>query len=248
MRKINNKGVTLIELIVSFAIVGVAIIYFFQTLYTVKKVYSTARNETNKYVDKDYTYRILDKYFDSKSLFDTNNICNRLNLPCSDVKYVEYSNGMNHYTITFNDNYEGEFYKLKNIMNEFDLENSIITDGEGNEVIENCTYACAINTKINSDIHVSGNGEGNPSYLSLKVNQPIVYEKLTIERYKNRSELVCSYTINDGIPTVFNNNDFKHIDDEYFNGTLQRIKVIHPGNGYYNTCYASIKYIKFKES
>ena len=29
MKKINNKGVTLVELIVSFALVGVAIIYFF---------------------------------------------------------------------------------------------------------------------------------------------------------------------------------------------------------------------------
>ena len=37
MRKINNKGVSLIELIVSFAIVGVAIIYFFQTLYIPQK-------------------------------------------------------------------------------------------------------------------------------------------------------------------------------------------------------------------
>ena len=35
VNKLNNKGVTLVELIVSFAIVGVAIIYFFQTLSTV---------------------------------------------------------------------------------------------------------------------------------------------------------------------------------------------------------------------
>ena len=40
MKKLNKKGVTLIELIVSFAIVGVAIIYFFQTLYTVKNIYT----------------------------------------------------------------------------------------------------------------------------------------------------------------------------------------------------------------
>ena len=58
--KLNNKGVTLVELIVSFAIVGVAIVYFFQTLTTVNKLYYKAREETNKFVDKDYALRIVD--------------------------------------------------------------------------------------------------------------------------------------------------------------------------------------------
>lgn len=69
--KMNNKGVTLIELIVSFAIVGVAIIYFFQTLYTVKKIYSTAQSETNDYVKINYTFRVLDALVDNgKCLVD----------------------------------------------------------------------------------------------------------------------------------------------------------------------------------
>lgn len=67
MNKLNNKGVTLVELIVSFAIVGVAIIYFFQTLSTVKKIYSDARNETNFYVKKDYDFRLIKAYLDSKA-------------------------------------------------------------------------------------------------------------------------------------------------------------------------------------
>lgn len=57
MKKLNNKGVTLVELIVSFAIVAVAIIYFFQTLYTVKTLYTQTNNETNEYVVKDYGLR-----------------------------------------------------------------------------------------------------------------------------------------------------------------------------------------------
>ncbi len=64
MKKLNNKGVTLIELIVSFMLVSVAIIYFFQTLYTVKDVYSTARRETNEFVIKDYALRIVDAYYE----------------------------------------------------------------------------------------------------------------------------------------------------------------------------------------
>ncbi len=67
MNKLNNKGVTLVELIVSFAIVGVAIIYFFQTLSTVKKIYSDAKNETNFYVKKDYDFRLIKAYLDSKA-------------------------------------------------------------------------------------------------------------------------------------------------------------------------------------
>lgn len=62
--KSNNKGVTIVELIVSFAIVAVAIIYFFQTLTTVNKLYKTARKETNEYVEKTYILKIVDTSFD----------------------------------------------------------------------------------------------------------------------------------------------------------------------------------------
>lgn len=63
MNKLNKKGVTLVELIVSFAIVGVAIIYFFQTLYTVKTIYQTAQEQTDRFVAKDYGLRIMDEYY-----------------------------------------------------------------------------------------------------------------------------------------------------------------------------------------
>lgn len=78
MKKLNNKGVTLVELIVSFAIVAVAIIYFFQTLYTVKDLYSQGMNETNEYVMKDYGLRMADAILENgynlstKAIFDYN--------------------------------------------------------------------------------------------------------------------------------------------------------------------------------
>ena len=65
MKKLNNKGVTLVELIVSFAIVAVAIIYFFQTLYTVKTLYSQTSEETDKYVMKDYALRLAKQNFEN---------------------------------------------------------------------------------------------------------------------------------------------------------------------------------------
>lgn len=67
MRKLNNKGVTLVELIVSFALVAVAVVYFFQTLYTVKSLYSKSTTETSEFVIKDYGLRLADAYIDSKN-------------------------------------------------------------------------------------------------------------------------------------------------------------------------------------
>ncbi len=58
---LNNKGVTLIELIVSFVLVAVAIIYFYQTLYTVKKLYNESQKDTKNFVDVNYAYRIIDE-------------------------------------------------------------------------------------------------------------------------------------------------------------------------------------------
>ena len=95
MRKINNKGVSLIELIVSFAIVGVAIIYFFQTLYMVKKVYTTARDETNKFVAKDYALRLLDKYIDENDT--TTDFCGKI-VNCTSIT-ENTDNGINTYKI-----------------------------------------------------------------------------------------------------------------------------------------------------
>lgn len=87
--RLNNKGITLIELIVSFAIVGVAIIYFFQTLYTVKKLYTTSREETQKYVDESYTFKVIDKYIDENGIKYLNNvnndICYEYGLPCTEL-------------------------------------------------------------------------------------------------------------------------------------------------------------------
>lgn len=62
--KLNNKGLTLAELIVSFMLVSVAIVYFFQTLITVNKLYQTAREETNEFIEKDYALRIADAWVD----------------------------------------------------------------------------------------------------------------------------------------------------------------------------------------
>lgn len=61
MKKLNNKGMTLIELIVSFVLVSVAVIYFYQTLTTVYKLYNDTRKETREYVDWNYAFRVANE-------------------------------------------------------------------------------------------------------------------------------------------------------------------------------------------
>lgn len=64
MKKMNNKGVTLVELIVSFAIVGVAVVYFYQTVNTVSKLYKTSKDDTNDYANATYVLRLVDAKLD----------------------------------------------------------------------------------------------------------------------------------------------------------------------------------------
>lgn len=91
MKKINKKGMTLIELVVSFAIIGVAIIYFFQTLYTVKKIYTSARDETNNYINVAYDFKILNQDFSLKEKeYKTTDYCKEYNLSCKEIKFAGY--------------------------------------------------------------------------------------------------------------------------------------------------------------
>lgn len=63
MKKLNNKGMTLVELIVSFAIVTVAVVYFSQSLVTTSKLFKNTKEETDAYVEEVYTYRLLEEMF-----------------------------------------------------------------------------------------------------------------------------------------------------------------------------------------
>lgn len=62
MKKLNKKGVTLIELIVSFAIVSIAMIYFYQTIVDLHRMYKNSNKATDEFVNKDYALRVLDAY------------------------------------------------------------------------------------------------------------------------------------------------------------------------------------------
>lgn len=75
MKKLNKKGVTLIELIVSFAIVSVALIYFYQTIVDLHRMYKNSNKATDEFVNKDYALRVLDAYIEKKGVSSLDNVC-----------------------------------------------------------------------------------------------------------------------------------------------------------------------------
>lgn len=77
MKKLNKKGVTLIELIVSFAIVSVALIYFYQTIVDLHRMYKNSNKATDEFVNKDYALRVLDAYIKKNGVtsLSTCNVC-----------------------------------------------------------------------------------------------------------------------------------------------------------------------------
>ena len=66
MKKMDNKGITLIELLVSFLLVTVASTYFYSTLDVVVKLYKESTLETQEYIDEDYAIRMAEAYLDNK--------------------------------------------------------------------------------------------------------------------------------------------------------------------------------------
>ena len=69
MKKLNKKGSSLVELIISITLVAVTVIYFSRTLVVVKNLYTDTKIETKRYVDENYNYRIL-SYIKKKNGID----------------------------------------------------------------------------------------------------------------------------------------------------------------------------------
>lgn len=94
MKKLNNKGITLAELIVSFAIVSVAVIYMYQTLLTINKMYSKAKTDITEFSKATFALRMADKliatnktsYTDKDKEWSFN-----INAPTTTGKYKYYN-------------------------------------------------------------------------------------------------------------------------------------------------------------
>lgn len=126
VRKLSNKGITLIELIVSFTLVAIAIIYFYQTLYTVKKLYSESQNETKEFVDVNYAYRIIDEL--NKNNLTSNDLCGKIK------KYKEKDNNF----LVENDcdeSSQGEFKRITFKLNNKDYSMYFYNNAESTPIV-----------------------------------------------------------------------------------------------------------------
>ncbi len=97
MKKLNNKGLTLAELIVSFALVSVAMLYFYQTVSTVSRLYKKSKDETNLFSESTYTLRLLNSYC-NKNRTDCNNT-NKINEFLKKIKSELEAKSVNEFTI-----------------------------------------------------------------------------------------------------------------------------------------------------
>lgn len=143
--KKNNKGVTLIELIVAFAIVSVATIYFFQTVSLVKRMYSNAREETNNYANKTYAMRVLDTYvsqYGTIGLTDGKVCSQLLGGYCNKIETYVYS-GSN---------------KMSDIYNNTFLFKFIAQDSSNNTLFTLYKYNSNINMPVTVDINAADVG------------------------------------------------------------------------------------------
>lgn len=58
--KNNQKGVTLVELIVSFMLVSVTVIYFMQIMIVVRRIYKKSQDDTELFVNRTYAIKIFE--------------------------------------------------------------------------------------------------------------------------------------------------------------------------------------------
>lgn len=138
MKKLNKKGVTLIELIVSFAIVSVALIYFYQTIVDLHRMYKNSNKATDEFVNKDYALRVLDAWATKSSgnlnKIKSSGICTKYNMGCVDSKTVyDGNNVIKKITlIDSSNNVLAVYYKYEKTLVDLKLESARALDEYGN--------------------------------------------------------------------------------------------------------------------
>ena len=137
----NNKGITIVELIISFAIVSVATIYFFQTFYTVKKIYFKTREKSKEYADVNYAFRMLyekgqcdNSIIKKLQKFNNTFSCRNSSTeePSGIIKIELEINGKNYLLYKYNPNAEG-------LLNQQEDQNSSIFNDIQNMFFEGFT-------------------------------------------------------------------------------------------------------------
>lgn len=154
MKKLNKKGVTLIELIVSFAIVSIAMIYFYQTIVDLHRMYKNSNKATDEFVNKDYALRVLDAWAtkpgNDLSLLPSD-FCTTYSLFCNNVTTSTESY---YKTATLTDGKISViYYKANKTLYQINIESMGIFDSDGN--IKNYTTLTEAMNSLNASDKLS---------------------------------------------------------------------------------------------
>lgn len=178
MKKLNKKGVTLIELIVSFAIVSIAMIYFYQTIVDLHRMYKNSNKATDEFVKKDYALRVLDAWAtkpgnDLSSL--PSGFCTTYSLFCNNVTT---STELYYKTATLTDGKISViYYKANKTLYQINIESKEIFDSDGN-IINYTILTNAMNSLNASDkLSVTFDNENKITYKITNSSGTELYSK-----------------------------------------------------------------------
>ena len=212
MKKLNNNGLTLAELIVSFALVSVAMLYFYQTVSTVSKLYKKSKDETNLFSESTYTLRLLNSYC-NKNRTDCNNT-NKINEFLKKIKSELEAKSVNEFTIngkiynkiTLDYKDEDRVYTLYAKRADVAVSKVVIDNTEEINVACYDNEECDIVDQINNELQKSLN------YIITVNDKKLVYYSKTDAKYTyDNIELTNK--------SVFNKNNV-------YNGTIHANSVI----------------------
>lgn len=184
--KINKKGITLVELIVSFTLVSVAVIYFYQTLYTVKKIYVDARDHTNSFVEKSYKFKLA--YNELKNCTDSHDGINSKKIDDEKLYYYCSDNTVKQYYGAYGEDggSSGDFNTDSSLDNYFEV--SKITDIDFSSD-EHKTKSIENDEEIFTIINNNNNNNGfvyenDKNYLTVLGNGNKNFQRLIFYKYK----------------------------------------------------------------
>lgn len=198
MKKLNKKGVTLIELIVSFAIVSVAMIYFYQTIVDLHRMYRNSNKATDEFVNKDYALRVLDAWATKSDnnlsdLLSTASspvkICYMYNMACDDNE-TKYENDGEFKKITLIDSSNkvlAVYYKYEKTLVDLKLESAGALDGYGN--VKNKSDMEKLKEKNSDKVTITISDEGKITYKVEDENNKVRYTKTNTNTIKEIIEI-----------------------------------------------------------
>mgnify|MGYP004504376097 CR=1 FL=1 len=232
MKKLNKKGVTLIELIVSFAIVSIAMIYFYQTIVDLHRMYKNSNKATDEFVNKDYALRVLDAYIDENGVKNlTSSVCDNYLLGyCSNVEVtndgvfskVELKKGTDVLATSY-------YYTESRVVEAIDL--ALASKSLNSTTLEDAVKSMVNDTNEQKKYtYVQGIEDGKVKY-EVKYNGNTIYKKLEEKSIKDKLvDYLIENTSSSDFDAAYANLFISNINS---NWKIASYRITYENNNYY---------------